>query len=280
MRIGIQQTALGRVDLPRCLLRAKRAGAAGVGLCYHTLAEAALLEDAAYALKVRTLVERFRLAVTGLYLGVLCDEPSLIVADASQIRRAQEHVHKAIELATNVGHADVIVPFYGRNRIEFPKELDFAVSAMSALSGVAEDHGVTLAVESSLHLGQLEEFLDGCGSDFVKICLDTGDVTACRRDPANMVLGLGRDRIAQVHLKDVCLTSGLAPDFNVRLGHGNVNFSSLAGALRSVAYDGWLVLETPPGDERGVIARAHVEDAQDMIRRWRCHDTDNAPLSA
>ncbi|OQB79338.1 MAG: Inosose dehydratase [Planctomycetes bacterium ADurb.Bin126] len=265
MRIGIQQTALGEASLVKSFIRAARAGTEGIGLCYRTAEEARCLGDPRYVVKVRALVERFGLAVTGLHLGVLCADQSLI-GPLPLIIQSQDLVRLAITVAAKLGSPDVVVPFFGRNRIELPKEFDTAAAAMSDLAEAAEDHGVTLAIESSLHLSQLQQFLAGCGSDFVKVCMDTGDVTACRHDPASMISGLGRDRIAQVHLKDVRGASGLPPDFNIRLGRGNVGFTGVANALQGVGYGGWLVLETPPGDDRGAIVAAHVEYTRRLFR--------------
>jgi len=268
MRIGIQQTALGEVSLAKCFARAKRAGAEGIGLCYRTAEEACCLGDPRHVLKVRSLVERFGMGVTGLHLGALCADPFLI-GPAPLVAQSSELVCGAIAAAVELGRPDVIVPFFGRNRIELPEEFRTAGAAMSELAEVAEDEGVALAVESSLHLGQLQQFLAGCGSDFVKVCLDTGDVTACRHDPASMIPALSSANIAQVHLKDVRVVSGLPPDFNVRLGRGNVDFRGVAGALHGVGYDGWVVLETPPGDDRGAIAAANVEYARSLLGMLR-----------
>jgi len=283
MRIAIQQTSLVEAGLAKCFIRARRAGAEGLGLCYRTAEEAGALSDGRHVLKVRSLGERFHLAVTGLHLGALCAEASLI-GPAPLVEKSCELVRRAIATAADLGRPDVIVPFLGRNRIELPKEFDIAAAAVAGLAEVAEEHGVVLAVESSLHLGQLQQFLAGCGSDFVKVCLDTGDVTACRHDPANMITGLGSTHIAQVHLKDVCVASGLPPDFNVRLGRGNVNFRSVASALQGVGYDGWAVLETPTGDDRGAIVTANIEYARSLLGMLRLaqqqgEDTDVA-LSA
>ncbi len=283
MRIGMQQTCFGDVSLAKCFVGARRAGAEGIGLCYRTADEARCLGDPRHLQKVRSLAERFDLAVTGLYLGILCADESLI-GPAPVISQSSELVRRAIAASAELGGPDVIVPFFGRNRIELPKEFETAWTAVSELAEFAEDHGVTLAVESSLHLGQLQQFLAGCGSNFVKVCLDTGDVTACRHDPANMISSLGSADIAQVHLKDVCVASGLPPDFNVRLGRGNVSFRSVASALQGVGYDGWVVLETPTGDDRGAIVTANIEYARSLLGMLRLaqqqgEDTDVA-LSA
>ncbi|NLF32394.1 MAG: sugar phosphate isomerase/epimerase [Planctomycetes bacterium] len=268
MRIAIQQTSLVEAGLAKCFIRARRAGAEGLGLCYRTAEEAGALSDGRHVLKVRSLGERFHLAVTGLHLGALCAEASLI-GPAPLVEKSCELVRRAIATAADLGRPDVIVPFLGRNRIELPKEFDIAAAAVAGLAEVAEEHGVVLAVESSLHLGQLQQFLAGCGSDFVKACLDTGEVTACRYDPANMIASLGAANIAQVHLQDVRLASGLPPDFNVRLGRGSVGFRAVARVLQGIGYNGWVVLETPPGDDRGAIAAANIDYARALLGALR-----------
>ena len=265
MRIGIQQTALGKVSLAKCFSRARRAGAEGIGLCYRTADEARGLGDARHVSTLHSFVERFDVSIAGLHLGVMCEDAWLI-GPAGLIAQSQQLVRQAIATAAELGCPDVIVPFFGRNRIELPTEFDTAGAAMSELAETAEEQRVVLAVESSLHLGQLQQLLAGCGSDFVKVCLDTGDVTACRHDAASMISALGAHDIAQVHIKDVRIVSGLAPDFNVRLGRGDVPFRGVANALQSVGYDGWVVLETPPGDDNGSIAAAHVEYARKLFR--------------
>ncbi len=279
MKIGIQQTSFGEVSLAKCFVLARRARAEGLGLCYRTVEEARSLGDPQHMLKLRSLAERFGLAITGLHLGVLCAEQSLI-GPAPMVAQSQELIRRAIATAADLGGVDVIVPFFGRNRIELPKEFDTAGAAMSDLADAAEDHGVVLAVESSLHLGQLQRFLGGCGSDSVKVCLDTGDVTAGRHDPASMILGLGLANVAQVHLKDVRVESGLSPDFNVRLGRGNVDCRGVANVLQSLGYDGWLVLETPPGDGGGAIAAMNVEYARRLFRALRLPEESGAGVGA
>lgn len=266
MRIGMQQTCFGDVSLAKCFVGARRAGARGLGLCYRTHEETQVIDNPRHTMKLRLLMDRYRLSITSLHLGVLCTDQSFIGSTALMLKSSML-VRRAIAAAAEIGKPDVIVPFFGRNRIELPKEFDTAVAAMSRLADVAEEHGVTLAIESSLHLGQLQEFLAGCASGFMKVCLDTGDVTASRHDAPSMIAGLGRDSIAQVHIKDVRLVSGLPPEFNIRLGRGNVDFVGVANALQGMGYDGWLSLETPPGDEQGSITAAHVDYVRRLFSR-------------
>ena len=273
MRIGIQQTALGKASLVKCFAMAKRAQAEGVGLCYRTAEEARNLADPAYVSELRARVDQSDLAITGLSLGVLCRSASLI-GPADAVARSQELIRQAILMATRLGKVDVIVPFFGRNRIELPEEFDTAAKAIAELAETAEDHGVVLAVDSSLHVNLLHHFLAECASEFVKACLDTGEVTVCYHNPFGIIRSLSFSRITQIHLKEVRVVYGLPPDFNVRLGAGNVQFNAVAAALRSIGYHGWLVLDTPPGDSRGTIASTHIK----YVRRLFGLDHEPQPL--
>ena len=263
MKTAFLQTVLGEVEFSQCLDTIVQAGAEGVGLCYRTAEEAARLGDPAYAAEIGALVNRAGAAVCGLHLGVLCETPALIAP--GEILRSQELIRRAVDTASHLGGPDVIVPFFARNRIEFPKEFDAAKKALSDVAPMAEDHGVVLAIESTMHLDQLQAFLDWCGSEAVKACVDTGEIRACRYDPTGMIVALGRQQIAQIHLRDVRVAKHVAPDFNVRLGGGDVNFDSIAHALRSLEYDGWLVLETPPGDGGVAFASGCVHWARRLL---------------
>lgn len=258
MRIAIQQTALGDIPIEKCFAAAARSGVEGIGLCCRTADEVDGLGNAGRVSKLRTLAERSGMWISGLHLDALCEDASLI-GPAGMIAQSQARIRIAMAAAVKLGRPDVVLPFFRRNRIELPKEFATAVEAVSELADFAKDLGVVLAVECSLHLEQLQQFLLSCESDYVKACLDTGEATACRHDAASMVHGLYTENIAQVHVKDVRVVRGLAPDFNVRLGRGDVPFQTVANALQSAGYDGWLVVETPPGDDHGAITAAHID---------------------
>ena len=50
----------------------------------------------------------------------------------------------------------------------------------------------------------------------------------------------------------------------------------LPGVLfRSVMYDGWVVMETPPGDKDGQIVSLHVEDARSILARGQDKESSN-----
>ena len=59
--------------------------------------------------------------------------------------------------------------------------------------------------------------------------------------------------IRRVHLKDTRERRG-----DCRLGEGRVDFAACAQALAEIGYDGWLVLETPPGPPAEVARRPHA----------------------
>jgi sugar phosphate isomerase/epimerase len=61
-----------------------------------------------------------------------------------------------------------------------------------------------------------------------------------------------------VHVKDTP-GAGQAP-----LGAGVVDWAACRRALLDIAYDGWYVLETPPGDDPVDAAARYL----DFTRRW------------
>lgn len=257
MKLGIQQTSLGSATLQDAFQMARRAGASGLGLCYPSSSDVSHMGQQDYARRLRDLAAAHGLAVTGLHLGNLCQEPTLITT-AGPREPAMAMVRLAIWVAAEVGAPVVVVPFVGRNRIEFAEELEQAALALRELCQEAEDMSVTLAVESGLHRDSLEYLLDSVGSDAIQAALDTGELRSHRHDPVAMIRDLGASRIAQVFLRDVLAVKGLAPEFNVRLGRGDVEFGRVAQALHSVAYDGWVNVKSPPGDSDGCIAAANV----------------------
>ncbi|RPI58141.1 MAG: sugar phosphate isomerase/epimerase, partial [Planctomycetaceae bacterium] len=196
--------------------------------------------------------------VTSLALLFLCTEPALI-SSGPAVARAQSDIELAIDIAAEVGAGVVLVPFFGKNKIETDAELNTAIESLQPLVEVAEAKGVTIGVENALNHAQNQAMMDGLSSPRVLTYYDVGNVMARKLDPADGIRQLGTQAIAMLHFKDVKLTEGAPPDFNVPLGGGNVQFRSVVQALKAVGYDGWLIMETPPGDDAVASAKANLE---------------------
>jgi sugar phosphate isomerase/epimerase len=120
--------------------------------------------------------------------------------------------------------------------------LQHACDSVHALQRACRDRAMTLAIESPLgHLigGSPHEFarlLASAGPD-ARVCLDTGHTWLGRRWDA--FVDLARGRLVHLHAHD---NDGTFDDHKPP-GEGFIDWTSVARSLRSLDYDGWLMLE-------------------------------------
>lgn len=266
MRVGIHHASLGIVDWSKAFELASGIGADGVVLSYHD--RPAPGEDLREVDPVAYWSDPDRhrgLDIIGLYMRFLADTPSLI-GPASRIAKAQDHIVQALSVAARMKAGSVIIPFLGRNRIEFDRELERAAEALREMVSEAERVNVPLSIQSTLNYEKMRYLIDHTDDRYVKICFDTAIATASRFDPAILIRSLGPAAISQVDFNDVRLAATMAPQFSVDLGQGEVDFDGVARALWAMGYNGWVVVVTPPGDEAGDIARANLLFARNVLR--------------
>jgi sugar phosphate isomerase/epimerase len=270
MHLGIHSKSLSRDSIEEAFRLAAQTGAEGVEVAYSTTQEARPLRRwEEHARMVSALAQANGLSVPSLNLYCLCNAPSLI-GTGEVIDSGVEFVTAAISAAGAMGAPVVILPFFGKNTIEVERELQKAGDALGRLVEPAEEAGVILGVESTLNFDQQRFLLDNLGhSDSVRICLDTGDALAHKFDAPTGIRELGGDHIVEVHLKDVRFSEGAPPDFNVALGEGNVDFRAVAQALNAVGFDGWAILETPPGLDPLAAAKANLQYAREVLTPTR-----------
>ncbi len=263
MRLGIQETSLG-LQTPQDNWRlCKQAGVEGLNLCYPVPPDTDAFNSAEYTKQIANLSKRNKVAVSGMHLGFLSDMPFL-VGDADKCQVARNLIRRAIGVAAILDAPVVILPLVGPNGIRTTQHQESAVTYLRSLSDATHKSGVSIAVEGPMGYEQVRDLLTAIDRDNVKFCFDTADAAIEHHDSIGMIRNLGADRIAQVHFRDVNLSTQ-PPDYSLRLGRGDVRFDAVMFALRSVMYDGWVILETPPGDSDGQIVSLHVEDARNIL---------------
>ena len=265
MRLSIQETSLGPQTFQDTWRLPKQAGLEGLNLCYSDKADIGALGNLDYPVQIEDMARRHEVAVSGMHLGYLSQIPFLVGEPANR-EKGTQIVRRALEVAGRIGAPVVVVPLDGPNSIKRPEHYEAAIAWLRGLAFDAREAGVVIAIEGSTDWKQVRDLLSSLDVPQIKFCYDTGDAATARHDSIRMIRNLGADRIAQVHFKDVNL-SVQPPDFSVRLGRGDVRFDAIMFALRSVMYDGWVVLETPPGDKDGQIVALHAEDARGILAR-------------
>lgn len=265
MQLGVTSTALGETKLPEAFRKAGEVGAEGIEISYGTDKDAKALYRKNHPAKLSELRRTSGVQIPSMVLGVLCKNPSLN-GDSEEIAAAQELVLQALSVAGEAGVKVVVLPFFGKNTIELEEELTRAADALLELADHAEQAGVVLAVESTLNFDRRDFLLDHVGnSGTVKICLNTGVSLARKMDLPTGIRNLGPEAIGQIRFKDVRIAEARPPDYDVQLGEGDVDFLAAGNALRAVGWDGWVIVEAPPGDDPVAAGKKNTQFAKDII---------------
>jgi sugar phosphate isomerase/epimerase len=120
-------------------------------------------------------------------------------------------------------------------------DLDRAAAALQSLCRLAGERGVMLCYEGTLPASRILALSNRVESRAFGCYFDLANAVVRGLDTATEIRALGA-LVRRVHFKDTRVGPGdCAP------GLGRVDFGESYQALREIGYDGWLVLETPPG---------------------------------
>lgn len=200
------------------------------------------------------------MAIPSICLGVLNDY-GYKQADPAIRRQTTALIHRAMELAADVGAKVLLIPFFGRSELETADDLARAAAGLAEVAPAAERAGLALAVESFLAVDQVRRLLDATGSPAVRVYYDVANTSYKGYDPAAELRAL-RDVVAQVHFKD-----GRESHSEAMLGQGRVNFPAVVDALRAIGYQGWIVLESAAPHDPLADAKANLAFAQRLFAR-------------
>ncbi len=184
------------------------------------------------------------------------------------------YVIDAVEAAAALGAGNILIAFFGNGDLrlrdatgEFRNlaagrfssyELDApgvtrVVEALRQIVPRAEDAGVVLGIENTLTADQNLDIIERIGSPMVQVYYDVGNSTRNGYDVPGEIRKIGRDRICEIHLKDVGTPLLGSPE-------GEVDFEAAARACKDIGYDKWYVLETS-GRENRFLEDTHANVA-------------------
>jgi L-ribulose-5-phosphate 3-epimerase len=253
MRFGFRDNMLGAgLPLEETVARAAGLGLDGLEIVVDGNHRDHALWQPGGPQRVRQLQQLKNLATSSLSLG--CWQPrDFRVTDPALLEEGQRLLQESIQWARQLGASVILLPFFGGRPLT-PEEAraPALVRGFRETAPTAERMAVRLAIESTLAAGDLIELLDSVGSPFVGVYYDLANSTAQGYVPADEIRQLG-DRVQMIHLKD---TDGQP------LGKGRVDWPAAIAAIRDIGYDGWLVLETPSGDDPLASGRRNLDFAR------------------
>ena len=236
MRIGAMERVLGgREGLFR---HARELGIAGVELEVH--------HD---AVSVRTQAQDAGVRV----LSVICGGDGLGAENLADRLLAGERLRRALENAAFLEADAVLLPHFSATVATEAAERRRFIEDICARLDEAKRLEITVAWENGLDAEQTSDLLDQIGSPWFRCCFDFANTAKRGADPAAEIRQLG-DRISRVHAKNLNKQPLDAPGVDLR---------ACLLALREVGFAGWLVLETPPGDDPAANAAHNLQVLRD-----------------
>src|SRR5262249_45828167 len=136
--------------------------------------------------------------------------------------------------------------------------------SLAALGQHGDRTGTTLALETGLESGALlRQFLDRFDTGGLGVNFDPANLLMHGFDPYESARAL-HEKIRHAHANDARAASASRAAQEVPVGHGDIDWMQLLGALEEIEYRGWLVVEQEMGDNRQPDIAAGVQ----LLRRF------------
>ncbi len=186
------------------------------------------------------LCEEHDVVISSLSLGVY-REANCLTTDEAEWQRGREMLLSAIEAATELGCAGILLPHFG------PMEPDLSDPRLEPdLRGIREaveesgNDEIAMCVECTVDLATMQGVVQIADHPQIGIYYDMGNLKNEGHDPGAMIRALGTAGVKMVHAKEAGAEL---------LGEGEVDLQDVADALDEIGYDGWIVFETAPTDD-------------------------------
>ncbi|MBN1267921.1 MAG: sugar phosphate isomerase/epimerase [Anaerolineales bacterium] len=128
-------------------------------------------------------------------------------------------------------------------------QISRALDFLEKILPLAESHAVKIGLENhaDLYLSEISSIIKEFDSPFLGAVLDTGNFVRLKNNPRKAISVFG-EKVYLVHAKDVSIMPGYSPDDPqkygcVPAGQGDIDFPGIFEDLRSISYDGMVLLE-------------------------------------
>ncbi len=176
--------------------------------------------------------------IASLAMGIFNDVP-FAVEDV-----AVDWLSQCIDVMAAMGQKIVLVAFFAKGDIRGKPDLqEEVIRRLKRLAPKAEQAGVILGIESYLNVDDHLRILDGVGSPAVQVYYDVANMHYSGYDIFAEMRRLGRERICQIHLKEL----------GHLLGQGPIDFPKIRDVLGEIGYQGWLIIEGATEKGRDVV---------------------------
>ena len=248
---------------------AKRNGLQGIQYSFDVPGKGLDLRKRENRDTIRKTVRETGVAVSSLGLGVLnkiplatTEEAEKLVVECIETMALLKEEAAALEdreLAAKVSPDIVLLAFFGKADINGrPDRMQVVIEKLKRVAPLAEKHGFTLAIESLLNEADHRHILRSVNSPALKVYYDTANSARMGYDIYREIKSLGAENISEIHIKE---NGDL-------LGNGDIDFNRVKELLKTMRYDGWLIIEgsVPKGMSREKATEKNAEYAVDLFQ--------------
>jgi L-ribulose-5-phosphate 3-epimerase len=232
----------------------------------------------AQARGIRDLAAAVGIRLPSVCLGVLW-QSSLASADAAEVAQGQQIVRDGLAFAASIGADAVLLPVGQPLGLTPERAREHLIAALADLVPVADDEGVTLALENVAQrvladAADLLQVVQAVGSPRCGVYYDLGNPTFIGGDPVSELRALA-GQVARLHVKDTIAVARphmplpdvpVTGDFTVwrnrttvTIGSGELPYPTLAALVHEIGYRGPLIIEVPqPAEQVEAGCRANL----------------------
>lgn len=241
MKLGATQYTLA-ADGTGWLEAAARLGLAGaepyIGDPGDFLMQAGDAEIAAVARHARSL----SVAIPSVALGIFNTYSAIVDPDAFD--EAVAIVRRGLDLTARLGAGTMLLCTFLVSHPDTPRRREQLLKVIRAVTPHAASANITIALEAPNPAAEMLKLVDVIDSPHFRIYYDLGNAIAMSHDASEEIQQLGK-RIVAIHIKD-----SVREQLGSRhLGDGDLHLSHAMKAIDAIGFEGWLLLETPGGDE-------------------------------
>lgn len=236
MRFGVCHAVTLPGTWEEVIAQAGQLGFEGIELFVSPPQIPELLDNPERAAQLRQAANRAGVAFPSLCLSFFGREPRVYDPDPTLRAEAIRRARAGIARCAHLGGAVVLLP--GAPALDDADAVARWIDALRTLVPDCERHQVKVAIETGLTGPETLQVLSQVGSLWIGDYFDMGNAAGRDMDPAQEILTRGQ-HIAQIHAKGVR---------GALLEAGTVDVPAVARALRSIGYQGWIMLETSRGE--------------------------------
>jgi len=259
MQYGIREMLMGAdIALEEKFRRARELGFDGIELITRSAPHmhGMLAFDEAGRAELVALSDEFGVGISSLSLASWRDA-NCLTTDPDEWARGKTHLIEAIEAATALGCAGILLPHFQtmEPHLEDPR-LEPDLRGIREAVEEAGNTEIVVCVECTVGIETMQAVVEIAGHPQVGIYFDLGNLSSTGRDPARMIRILGTRGVKMIHIKEAGAEL---------LGDGDVDLAAVRDAVHEIGYDGWLVFETAPTDDPMAAIRQNFAELRRFL---------------